>query len=222
MHDTGTTSAELENGTARRMIEVSKELVSNGMNRGASGNISVRSLSGDQFFITPSGIAPAVMTPTAICRMDMAGNIQKGTKPSSEWRIHRDIYLARPDIHAVLHTHSTFATILACMHREVPPFHYMIAVTGGNTIPCAAYALFGSQALSDAVLKALGNGYACLMAHHGMVAAGNSLEHAMSIAIEVESLCEQYWHILQTGEPELLTEKQLSEVHEKFKDYFRK
>lgn len=214
--------AAQENETAQRIIEASRQLVSNGMNRGASGNISVRTPSADRFLITPSGVAPAVMAPTAICRMDMAGNIEKGTKPSSEWRFHRDIYLARPDIHAIVHTHSTFATVLACMHREVPPFHYMIAVTGGNTIPCAPYALFGSQTLSDAVLGTLGNGYACLMAHHGMVAAGNNLEHAMSIAIEVESLCEQYWRILQTGEPELLTEAQMAEVHEKFRDYFRK
>ncbi len=205
---------------ATRIVEASQLLVCNSMNHGATGNISIRHKKG--FFITPSGIAPSKMTPDLICRMDMAGECEKGMRPSSEWRIHRDIYLARPEVNAIIHTHSTFATTLACMQLNVPPFHYMIAVTGGNTIPCAPYALFGSQELSDAVLGTLGKGYACLMAHHGMVAVGNSLDHALSIAIEVESLCEQYWRILQIGHPVLLSEEQMHEVHGKFRDYFKK
>ena len=154
--------------------------------------------------------------------MRMTGENESTEKPSSEWRIHRDIYVTRSDIQAIVHTHSPFATTLACMQLEVPPFHYMIAVTGDNTIPCAPYALFGSQELSDTVLATLGERYACLMAHHGMIALGHSLEHAMAIAIEVESLCEQYWRILQTGHIKLLSVEQMTQVHEKFKDYFRK
>ena len=211
---------------ANRIVEASRLLVSRGMNRGASGNISIRNKmtpsAMDGFLITPSGIDPAKMTSNTICQMNMAGEHEKNVKPSTEWRIHRDIYLARPEINAVIHTHSTFATTLACMQLDIPPFHYMIAVTGGNTIPCAPYALFGSQQLSDTVLDTLGNGYACLMAHHGMVTIGNHLDHAMSLAIEVESLCEQYWRILQTGHLKLLSEEQMNEVHEKFRDYFKK
>lgn len=211
---------------ANQIVKASRLLVSRGMNRGTSGNISVRnktvSSAMDGFLITPSGINPTEMTSDAICLMTMTGEHEKNARPSTEWRIHRDIYRARPEINAVIHTHSTFATTLACMQLDIPPFHYMIAVTGRNTIPCAPYALFGSQELSDAVLDALKDGYACLMAHHGMVTIGNHLDHALSIAIEVESLCEQYWRILQTGRPKLLSEKQMSEIHEKFRDYFRK
>ena len=211
---------------AGQIVRASRKLVSTGMNRGSSGNISIRlnttAALPDRFLITPSGIAPDEMTSETICTMRMTGENENDGKPSSEWRIHRDIYAARPDVHAIVHTHSPFATTLACMQLEVPPFHYMIAVTGDNTIPCAPYALFGSQELSDAVLATLEERYACLMAHHGMIALGHSLEHAMAIAIEVESLCEQYWRILQTGHIKLLSDAQMAQVHEKFKDYFRK
>lgn len=219
-------NAHTDDIRANRIIQAARTLVTNGMNRGSSGNISIRStLATDMakgFMITPSGIAPNCMTPDTICLMTMSGENRSNGTPSSEWRIHRDIYMARPDIHAIVHTHSPFATTLACMQQEVPPFHYMIAVTGGNTLPCAPYALFGSQELSDKVLSTLENQYACLMAHHGMIALGHNLEHAMSIAIEVESLCEQYWHILQTGQIRLLSDAQMAQVHEKFRDYFRK
>lgn len=211
---------------ASRIVSAARRLVANGMNRGSSGNISIRRERAnnmpDGFFITPSGIDPERISPEAICTMRMTGENENDGKPSSEWRIHRDIYAARPDVHAIVHTHSPFATTLACMQLEVPPFHYMIAVIGDNTIPCAPYALFGSQELSDAILATLEERYACLMAHHGMIALGHSLEHAMATAIEVESLCEQYWRILQTGHIKLLSDEQMTQVHEKFKDYFRK
>lgn len=203
-----------------QLIETSRALVANGINRGSSGNISLRCEQG--FYITPSGIEPRFMTQEDICLMDMAGNLLEGIKPSSEWRMHRDAYLKRPDIHAVIHTHSTFATTVACMEHAVPPFHYMIAVTGNNTIPCAPYALFGTQELSDAALNALGNGYACLLAHHGMLVAGYNLDHALAVTTEAESLCEQYWRILQTGNVPLLTDDQMAAVHEKFKNYFKR
>lgn len=211
---------------ALQIVEASKRLVSTGMNRGSCGNVSMRSETmqngSGSFLITPSGTDPEKMTPDSICLMNMSGETAGNGKPSSEWRMHRDIYHSRSDIHAVVHTHSPFATTLACMQLEVPPFHYMIAVTGGNTIPCAPYALFGSQELSDSALDCLENRYACLLAHHGMLALGHSLDHAMAIAIEVESLCEQYWRILQTGHLKILSEKQMSAVHEKFRDYFKK
>lgn len=211
---------------ASQIVEASQRLVSIGMNRGSCGNISARCETtfkgSDSFLVTPSGIDPEKMPPESICLMNMSGETVEGSKPSSEWRMHRDIYDARPEIHAIVHTHSPFATTLACMQLEVPPFHYMIAVTGGNTIPCAPYALFGSQELSDSALDCLENRYACLLAHHGMLALGHNLEHAMAIAIEVESLCEQYWRILQTGHLKILSEKQMSAVHEKFRDYFKK
>lgn len=218
--------SEHDRNLASQLVNASRRLVATGMNRGSSGNISVRSETGfngqNGFLITPSGIDPEKMTDSSICLINMAGEHAGEGKPSSEWRMHRDIYVSRPDIKAIVHAHSSFATTLACMQLDVPPFNYMIAVTGGNTIPCAPYALFGSQELSDSALETLENRYACLLAHHGMLALGNNLDHAMAIAVEVESLCEQYWRILQTGHLKLLSAKQMDAVHEKFKDYFKK
>ena len=150
-----------------RMLAAARKLVDLKLNRATSGNLGVRS--GKGFLVTPSGVTVEDMTPESIVALNFSGNTIGSTtnniKPSSEWRIHRDILAARPDIGAVIHTHSTFATTLACLHRDIPPFHYMIAVCGGDTIRCAPYALFGSQELSDAALAALEGRKACLLAH---------------------------------------------------------
>jgi L-fuculose-phosphate aldolase len=205
------------------MLTAARKLVTLGLNRGTSGNLGVRWRDG--FLVTPSGVAVEDMQPESMVTMSFSGNTIHSTtdniKPSSEWRIHRDILAARPDIGAVVHTHSMFATTLACLHRDIPPFHYMIAVAGGDTIRCAPYARFGSQELSDAALTALEGRKACLLAHHGMLALGRDLNDALAVAEEVESLCEQYWRILQIGEPKLLSNAQMNDVLEQFRDYGR-
>ena len=188
-----------------------------GLNRGTSGNASVRQDSG--FIVTPSGMAIRDMTGTHMVEMNMEGEAISAGKPSSEWRFHRDIYLARPEINAVVHTHSMFATTLACLQKEIPPFHYMIAIAGGGNVRCSEYKLFGTQALSDAAIMALRDRKACLLAKHGMIAIGSNLQQAMDIAIEVEGLCEQYWRALQISTPENLTSEEMDEVFEQFKDY---
>jgi L-fuculose-phosphate aldolase len=152
-------------------------------------------------------------------RVDLKGNVLQGGKPSSEWRIHRDILAARPDVGAVLHTHSTFATTLACLRRDVPAVHYMIAAAGGDSIRCAPYSVFGEQTLSDNALEALRDRKACLLANHGMIALGRSLDDALAVAVEVESVCEIYWRALQAGEPHILTAQQMREVKQKFVEY---
>jgi L-fuculose-phosphate aldolase len=159
------------------------------------------------------------LKPSSMVLMDTDGqNLGRGV-PSSEWRIHRDIFVARADVGAVVHTHSTFAATL-CVHRKsIPAFHYMIAVAGGDSIRCAPYALFGTQALSDGVIKALKDRRACLMANHGLVALGSDLSQAVAVAIEVESLCEMYWRALQLGEPHILGKSEMDEVIERFKHY---
>ena len=204
-----------------RMLAAARKLVDLKLNRATSGNLGVRW--GDGFLVTPSGVTVEDMQPESMVALNFSANTIGSTtnniKPSSEWRIHRDILAARPDIGAVIHTHSTFATTLACLHRDIPPFHYMIAVCGGDTIRCAPYALFGSQELSDTALAALEGRKACLLAHHGMIALGRDLNDALAVAEEVESLCEQYWRILQISEPKLLSSAQMSEVLEQFKDY---
>lgn len=200
-----------------QLLNTSRKLTELGLNRGTSGNASVRD--GDGFLVTPTGMTVEEMTPRDMVWMSFDGKVQGDRQPSSEWRFHRDILQARPEVGAVIHTHAMFATTLACLHREIPPFHYMIAVAGGNTIRCAPYALFGSQALSDAALSALQDRKACLLANHGMIAVGRDLDQALSVAVEIETLCEQYWRALQVGEPQLLSAAQMAEVMEQFKGY---
>lgn len=188
-----------------------------GINRGTSGNVSARWKSG--FLITASGLPYEKSKPSDVVFVNAGGESQGTRMPSSEWRFHHDIYRSRADAQAVVHTHSSFATTLACLGREVPAFHYMIAVAGGTSIRCAPYATFGTQALSDNALKALAGRTACLLANHGMIAIGRSLEKALSLAVEVEALCEQYWRALQIGEPTILPDAEMAVVLEKFKTY---
>ncbi|MCE2679775.1 MAG: class II aldolase/adducin family protein [Burkholderiales bacterium] len=201
------------------VCDASREMVAQGLNRGASGNLSVRCAEG--FWVTPSGVDSTDLYPEQMVLMSLAGEVLRGRRPSSEWRFHRDIYVARPEFNAVVHAHSPFATSLSCLREEIPPFHYMIAMAGGDTIRCADYALFGTQALSDAVLQAMTNRKACIMANHGMIAAGDSLKAAMGLAVEVESLSEQYWRVRQLGRPVLLSAQEMNEVMLQFQGYGR-
>lgn len=201
------------------MVAAARQLSAQGLNRGATGNIGVRC--GVSFLVTPSGVPAEDLSPEAMVAMDFSGATLGPGKPSSEWRFHRDILAARPEIGAVVHTHARFATSLACLQREVPAFHYMIAVAGGDTIRCTPYAIFGSQELSDLALQALEDRKACLLGNHGMIALGVDLADALAVAVEVESLCEQYWTALQLGQPNILSASQMQAVLEKFKDYGR-
>lgn len=199
------------------LLDTSRRLIELGLNRGSSGNASVRD--GAAMLITPSAMQVAEMTPESMVRMDWQGNILQGGKPSSEWRFHCDILAARPEIGAVIHTHSTFATTIACLRRDVPAVHYMIAMAGGDTIRCTPYAMFGEQELSDHALEALQGRKACLLGNHGMIALGVDLSDALAVAIEVEFLCEIYWRALQAGVPHILTPQQMHDVKQKFVEY---
>jgi len=199
------------------VLATARAMNASGINRGAAGNVSVRCAEG--FLVTPTGMAYDACTPEDIAKVGLDGTASGRRKPSSEWRFHRDIYVARPAAGAVIHCHSPFATALACHGVEIPPFHYMIARFGGDTVRCASYATFGTQALSDAVLAALAERRACLMAHHGMLVFGGGLDEALALAIELETLCEQYWRVLQLGEPRLLPADEMARVLEKFADY---
>ena len=192
-----------------------------GINRGKSGNVSARwrDAAFDGFLVTPTGVPYERTTPSLIVAMTLAGDARGDVLPSSEWRFHRDIYAARADAQAIVHTHAPFATTLACMHRGIPPFHYMIAVAGGKDIRCAPYATFGTQELSDYAVAALAGRRACLLANHGMIAIGASLEAALALAVEVETLAEMYWRALQIGEPALLPDAEMARVLEKFATY---
>ena len=203
------------------LLSIAQKLIETGLNKGTAGNVSVRlkENGSDGFLVTPSGMVVEDMSAASMVQMQFDGSYEQGKIPSSEWRFHRDILASRADINAVIHTHSMFATTLACLHKDIPPFHYMIAVTGGDTIRCASYALFGSQALSDNALAALIDRKACLLANHGMIALGRDLDDALAVTVEVENLCEQYWRALQLGEPHILTEVEMHEVFQQFKGY---
>jgi L-fuculose-phosphate aldolase len=199
------------------LIATARRMTSAGLNKGTAGNLSVRE--GEGFLITPTGMDYETLTPDDIVFMHLDGRHEGTKKPSSEWRFHRDLYAARPEAGAVLHAHSPFATSLACLRREIPPFHYMIARFGGDTLRCADYATFGTQALSEAALRAMEDRSACLLANHGMLLHGRNLKQALDLGIELEALCEQYWRACQLGQPVLLDAEEMHTVLEKFGHY---
>lgn len=199
----------------RQVLAFARQMSAAALSRGTSGNVSIRVDGG--FLVTPSGMAYDKMRTADLVHVRSDGTVPARQRtPSSEWRIHRDLYTRRGDVHAVVHAHPVFCTTLACLRREIPAVHYMIAVTGGAIVPCAAYATFGTQALSDNTLAALGNGKACLLANHGMVAVGRDLPEAFSIASEVELLAEEYWRALQVGTPHILPDDEIVEVIARF------
>ena len=200
-----------------QLIATARAMQPAGLNRGTSGNVSVRS--GEGFYITPTGMAYDRLREDDIPLMALDGSHVGSRKPSSEWRFHRDLYAARPEVGAVLHAHSPFAVSLACLRLDIPPFHYMIARFGGDTIRCAEYAIFGSNSLSTAAMAAMAERKACLLANHGLLVAGRDLDEALALAIELEELCEQYWRACQLGQPVLLTAEEMGAVLEKFKGY---
>jgi L-fuculose-phosphate aldolase len=201
-----------------QLLTTVQQLDALGLNRGTSGNASVR-VSSSHCLITPSGVSVNKLSMDAMVLIDFDGKPIGAGKPSSEWRFHRDILVARVEVGAVVHTHSRFATAFSCLQKHIPAFHYMIAAAGGDSIRCCPYALFGSQVLSDLALVALKDRKACLLGNHGMIAVGKDLSTALALAVEVESLCEQYWTALQLGQPNILSSNQMTEVLEKFKTY---
>jgi L-fuculose-phosphate aldolase len=201
----------------RRVLETARRMAQAGLNRGTAGNVSARDAEG--FVITPTGLAYDACTAADMVAMRLDGTWRGARKPSSEWRFHRDIYAARAAAGAVVHCHSPFATALACQGRDIPAFHYMIARFGGASVRCAGYATFGTQELSDRALAALEGRCACLLGNHGMLVFGRDLDHALDLAIEFETLCEQYWRSAQLGPPRLLSDGEMAEVLEKFGHY---
>lgn len=201
----------------KKIIATCLRMNSEGINQGTSGNVSARTDEG--FLITASGIPYTGMRPEQVVEMDLQGTYRGDYLPSTEWRMHMDIYRARPEAQAIVHVHSTYATALACLRKEVPAFHYMIGVTGGTSLKVSDYAEFGTQELSDRMLKALEGRTACLLANHGQICLAADLDRAIWLAREIETLCQQYWAASLAGKPVILTEEQMSSVLRRFKTY---
>jgi len=217
-------------GLHEAVVAAARALHRSGLAEGTSGNISVRSgssarsgsaRSGQGFFITPTGVPYEGLGAEQIVEVGVEGTVPQTQtrRPSSEWRIHRDIYRRRPEIGAVIHTHSPHATALACCRLGIPPFHYMVARAGSAGIPCAPYATFGTQLLSDHVLGALEGRRACLMANHGVIALGTDLDQALEVTREVEYLAKIYSLALQIGRPVLLSAEEMRDVQDRFRTY---
>ena len=207
-----------EDDPRARLLHTLRAMGAARLNVGTSGTASQR-LAGGRMLISPSGITAERCRAEDMVVVEADGRYAGARAPSSEWQLHHDVYAAFPAAGAVLHAHAPFATALACQRLDIPPFHYMIARFGGTTVRCARYATFGTQALSEATVAALHERSACLLANHGMVVFGRDLEHALAMAVEFETLCEQYWRTLQLGAPVLLSEAEMAEVIERFKWY---
>ncbi|MEZ7895485.1 MAG: class II aldolase/adducin family protein [Thauera sp.] len=207
-----------EDDPRARLLHTLRAMGAARLNVGTSGNASQR-LAGGRMLISPSGITAERCRAEDMVVVEADGRYAGARAPSSEWQLHHDVYAAFPAAGAVLHAHAPFATALACQRLDIQPFHYMIARFGGTTVRCARYATFGTQALSEATVAALHERSACLLANHGMVVFGRDLEHALAMAVEFETLCEQYWRTLQLGAPVLLSEAEMAEVIERFKWY---
>ena len=208
-----------ERGLRVRIIEAARRMNASGMNQGRSGNVSARIEGG--FLVTPTGVPYEELNPPDLVFMRRDGERVGTYTPSSEWRIHRDIYESRAEAGAIVHTHSPFATSIACLRRPIPAFHYEVAFAGGSDIRCADYATFGTQELSDNALAALEGRSACLLANHGVVALGRDIDAAFAMAAKVEALARLYWQAVQAGEPVLLDEAEMARVLEKFRTYGR-
>ena len=204
------------------VVEVARGMNARRLNRGTSGNVSVRAPGG--MLITPSAVPYEGMRPEDLVHMNLDGDVLEGSgrgRPSTEWRLHAGILARRPEVGSVLHAHPEFCATLACLRREIPAMHYMVAVAGGDSIRCAPYAPFGSPELAERALAALEDRTACLLANHGLVALGAAPADALGLAVEVESLAAVYWRALQVGEPAILSAEEMAEVLARIEDYRR-
>jgi L-fuculose-phosphate aldolase len=210
-------SSTKDRAKRQSIIDACREMNRLGINQGTSGNISLRHEDG--MLITPTSVPYDSMQAEEIVFMKLDSAPTVGSRPSSEWRFHRDILKARPEVNAVVHAHPTHATILAIMGLEIPAVHYMIACAGGDTIRCAPYATFGTEELSTHAVAALEDRSACLLAHHGMITTGRSLAKAMWLAVEVETLARQYHGALQIGAPPTLSKAEIENVRARMANY---
>lgn len=212
-----------ENNKRKKIIELCLQMNSSGLNQGTSGNISARHEG--SMLITPSGIPYEKLLPKDIAKLSLDNDDidwDGPYKPSSEWHFHKAILQDKPELDAIVHTHSTFATVVSIARDNIPACHYMIAAFGGNSVRCADYETFGTPELSVSIIKAMIDRSACLLANHGMIAAGKDLDKAMWAAVELETLSKQYYYSKLAGDMKILPDNEMAVVIEKFKSYGQK
>lgn len=203
---------------ARGIIDTCLEMTRLGLNQGTAGNVSVRYRDG--MLITPTGIPYEKLTEQSIVFVDAEGRHEEGKLPSSEWRFHKVVYQTRADANAVVHNHAVNCTAVSILNRPIPAIHYMIAAAGGNSIPCAPYATFGTRKLSEYVAEAIKDRKATLLQHHGLIACEENLDKALWLAHEVEVLARLYLTTLAIVDPvPVLDDEEIAIVLEKFKTY---
>ena len=202
----------------RNIVDFGKKLVTAKLTTGTGGNLSVINRRKKQVAISPSGLDYFKTRPVDVVITDMAGRIEEdgSRKPSSELNFHLELYRTRPDIQAVVHTHSVYATTIACLGWELPPVHYLIGFCG-HKVPIAPYATFGSKALARQVAKGIGSCNAILLANHGLVTVGADMAAAFTIAEEIEFVARVYYQAKNIGKPVLLPDQEMEMVIEKFK-----
>lgn len=203
------------------LVEYGRKMVTQGLTTGSGGNISIIDRTAGQVAITPSGMDYFAISEEDIVVSDLNGHRVAGHRtPSSELPFHLALYRHRDEIQAVVHTHSVFATTLACLHKAIPAVHYLVGFAGPD-VPLAPYATFGTAALSKAIIDTIGDRNAVLLANHGLVAVGHTLREAFNIAEEIEFVAQVYYQTLTVGDPKLLSREQMEEVLVKFKSYGR-
>ena len=209
------------------VIKYAQKLNNTNLSPLRSGNVSIRAINNgiEGFFITPSGIKYELLKEEEIVFLELNKEydflkiFNSGLNPSSEWRFHQDIYLKKKEAKAIVHAHSPHATAVSAHGKNIPAFHYMIALAGGDDIKCAEYATFGTKELSQNIIQALDKRKACLMSNHGQVAFGQNLKQAFELAEEVENICHQYINTIKLGEPKILSFSEMQKILEKIKNY---
>ena len=201
------------------LVEYGRNLITAQLTTGSGGNLSIYNRAEGLVAIKPTGVDYFRMQPEDVVVMDIDGRVVEGKlAPSSETRFHLALLRNRADINAVVHTHQVYATTIACMRWELPAVHYLVGFSG-NKVPLAEYATYGTQELSDNILRAIGNYNACLMANHGIVTVGATISAAFATAEELELVSRLYYQARCIGEPAILSDSEMEVICEKFKTY---
>jgi len=201
------------------IVEMGLKMVKSGLTTDTGGNLSCADRAENLVAISPSGIDYHDMLAEDVVVLDMAGNIIDGRlKPSSETGIHLGLYHSRPDISAVVHTHSPYATTMACLNMEIPAVHYLVGFSGIK-VPLAPYATFGTEQLAKNVSETIGKFNAVLMANHGLITVGPDLLRAFYTAEEIEFVARMYYQTQNIGKPVILSDREMTTVIKKFATY---